>query len=53
MIECSICGVSIKNDYGQGRGHNPEPVADGRCCDQCNLTVVIPYRIMLTNKEDK
>jgi hypothetical protein len=53
MIKCSICGVAIKNDYGQGRGHNPEPVSDGRCCDQCNLTVVIPYRIMLTNKEDK
>jgi len=54
MIECSICGdpIGFPNDT-RGRGHNPEPVSDGRCCDQCNLTVVIPYRIMLTNKEDK
>ena len=26
-------------------GHNAEPVNDGRCCDMCNQTVVIPRRI--------
>lgn len=40
-IECCICGTGII-----GFGHNPSPVLDdGRCCDNCNTTVVIPVRI--------
>lgn len=50
MIECAICGDTIKGD-GLGVGHNPEPVSDGRCCSECNGKVVIPYRIMLMKKE--
>lgn len=26
-------------------GNNADPVADGRCCDVCNVTVVIPTRL--------
>ena len=36
---CSICGQP-----GHGFGHNAQPVNDGRCCNECNTTVVIPTR---------
>lgn len=40
---CCICG---KEFYGYG--NNPEPVkSEGRCCDDCNETYVIPARIHL------
>jgi len=32
------------------RGHNAEPVNDGRCCTVCNDTVVIPARINLMER---
>jgi len=32
-----------------GGGHNPAPLADeGKCCDWCNKTKVIPARIKAT-----
>jgi len=48
---CSICEEPIKpltNDEGVvywANGHNALPINDGRCCDQCNNTDVIPARI--------
>jgi hypothetical protein len=39
---CVICGKEII-----GYGNNAEPVAKGRCCDVCNITVVIPERLRL------
>jgi len=54
---CCICTESIKPKYlGKDQidkskswywydGNNAEPVAEGRCCDSCNFTVVIPQRI--------
>jgi len=40
---CCICG----KEYDDA-GHNPEPlVLEGRCCNACNVTVVIPARISL------
>ena len=40
-INCCICGQEIT-----GLGNNPRPVKDsGRCCDMCNVHVVIPERI--------
>ena len=38
---CSICGQPYT-----GHGNNAAPVNQGRCCDCCNATVVIPVRIM-------
>ncbi|MBU01716.1 MAG: hypothetical protein CME55_00325 [Halieaceae bacterium] len=38
--KCAICGIRF-----HGMGHNPTPVTLGRCCDECNLNVVLPYRI--------
>ena len=37
---CSIC----KKSY-IGYGNNALPVNSGRCCDDCNLQVVIPQRL--------
>lgn len=40
---CCICGKTFI-----GHGNNPYPVKDeGRCCAECNATVVIPERIKL------
>ena len=40
LVNCIICDKKIK-----GFGHNAEPVAKGRCCEDCNYEVVIPYRL--------
>jgi hypothetical protein len=26
-------------------GNNAQPIMDGRCCDECNNTLVIPARL--------
>ena len=40
-MNCSICNNEINDKFG----NNAEPVNDGRCCNDCNSTVVIPARI--------
>lgn len=40
MNTCSIC----QGKYA-GHGNNAQPVNDGRCCGDCNLTVVVPARM--------
>ena len=37
---CVLCKAELI-----GMGHNPEPLASGRCCDNCNSEKVIPYRL--------
>jgi len=56
MENCVICNDEIGVDpmSGWGGGHNAEPVAEGRCCDECNTMQVIPARlqqIFSSNKE--
>jgi len=42
--ECSICHVKmVSSEYKYG--NNAHPVNNGRCCDTCNITIVIPARI--------
>ncbi len=43
---CCICGCDI-----EGYGNNAAPVKDGRCCDKCNIEVVVPARLGLLNEE--
>ena len=49
--KCSICEGHIeplRDDKGEivwEGGNNAHPVTDGRCCDECNMTVVIPARM--------
>lgn len=50
---CSICKGPIAITYwGWCGGHNAAPVTNGRCCDQCNDTVVIPARIVQALAKD-
>jgi hypothetical protein len=53
-MKCSICKGEIEKKYmtnikGEeimywGEGNNAQPINDGRCCDGCNNSVVIPAR---------
>ena len=43
-MNCSICKRNKINEFGIN-SHNAQPVTDGRCCDTCNLMVVVPRRI--------
>ena len=39
---CSICGKKYR-----GYGNNAEPVNSGRCCNECNILIVLPARMNL------
>jgi len=41
---CCVCGKEYT-----GFGNNAEPVMEGRCCDECNRTKVLPLRMMIYN----
>lgn len=40
MPKCSICGKNY-----EGYGNNAQPINNGRCCDDCTITIVVPRRI--------
>tara|TARA_R110002020_G_scaffold59598_3_gene162372 strand:+ start:96 stop:272 length:177 start_codon:yes stop_codon:yes gene_type:complete len=53
-MKCDICKGEISPVgeqpgqwvFGWLEGHNAEPVVNnGRCCDHCNVSVVIPARL--------
>ena len=45
-MKCSICKEKITADpFGWEGGCNAQPINDGKCCHQCDITVVIPFRI--------
>ena len=52
---CCICKQEIPVEHGTWtEGHNAETVvAGGRCCGDCNATVVIPARLrgIVTSQE--
>lgn len=41
MIKCSICGREIESR----KANNSAPINDGKCCEMCNRTIVIPARV--------
>ena len=46
---CCFCKKEII-----GFGNNAQPVRDGQCCDECNLSIVIPARmIAFMNSESR
>ena len=52
-MDCSICLTEIKpNEIGWSDGNNAQPVNDGRCCDSCNIKVVIPVRFRMLHEQD-
>ena len=55
-MKCVICKETITSKTDWKGGHNAEPVKKGRCCDECNYTVVTPIRIqefLISKKADK
>ena len=50
-MKCSLCDGEIevqRNPKGivyWTEGHNAAPLSEGRCCDNCNITKVIPARL--------
>src|SRR5215469_3261139 len=50
---CCLCDRPIQAHGTWTLGNNAEPMADGRCCDDCNEHLVIPERMArLSRKED-
>jgi hypothetical protein len=47
LLKCSICGETIYPHpiSGWAGGNNAWPINNGRCCQVCDDTVVIPTRI--------
>ena len=54
-MKCTICGLKVKTDSDDiwDGGHNAEPINEGRCCEKCNNTVVIPMRLRQFEKRRK
>ena len=60
MIKCSICEEyleeqehPITGEIFENKGHYAEPINNGRCCDRCNYTIVIPKRIKTLQDESQ
>lgn len=52
MQPCSICGGPLCDEDAEWKGgNNAAPINDGRCCDWCNSTVVVPVRIKMIMNE--
>jgi hypothetical protein len=45
---CSICGKAFT-----GHGHNAQPFNDGRCCDDCNESAVVPALFLRIGAAEK
>jgi hypothetical protein len=44
-MKCCICRREIDDFHGWDRGHNAQPVMEGRCCDDCNSDKVLTRRM--------
>ena len=50
-MKCSICDSEIEKQLDENgkvfwdQGNSAEPINDGRCCDICNMTVVLKARL--------
>ena len=47
MKTCSICGKNIDIQY------NAQPINDGTCCSECNMTIVLPTRLKQAMEESR
>ena len=51
--DCVLCEEEIDTQpHGWSGGHNAQPVADGRCCTECNNNVVLPARFKQVYDDD-
>lgn len=44
-MKCCLCGKNIEVKGTWKKGNNAWPVKDGRCCNDCDITRVIPARL--------
>ena len=44
-MKCVLCNKEIEKVGTWDQGNNAQPLADGRCCNDCNTFKVIPERI--------
>ena len=45
-MDCCLCEKEIiRTDSGWELGNNAQPIQEGRCCNYCNTTIVVPRRI--------
>jgi len=53
-LECSICHRPITPHpiSGWAGGCNAQPINDGRCCQECDDTIVVPARITLMRRRE-
>lgn len=52
LLKCCICKKDIKPKGTWTQGNNAMPIKKGRCCDECNDTVVLKERLSRAfNKE--
>jgi hypothetical protein len=49
-MKCSICKKEIEIKPYWSEGNNAQPINNGRCCDDCNMNVVIPARLQRLQK---
>jgi hypothetical protein len=46
-MKCCLCKKEIPVEAnGYAEGHNAEPLRKGRCCNECNLAIIIPLRLV-------
>jgi hypothetical protein len=48
LLVCVLCGIDLTTF-----GNNPQPVSEGKCCDTCNATKVLPCRILMYQDPEK
>jgi hypothetical protein len=46
MTQCVLCGKNYS-----GLGNNAMPVAAGRCCDKCNINVIMARFDMIQDRD--
>ena len=50
-LQCIICKGVIEKHYDDkgfmiwDQGNNAQPIAEGVCCDKCNMDIVLPTRL--------
>jgi hypothetical protein len=44
-LKCCLCNKEIETIDNWSEGNNAMPLKEGRCCNDCNRTKVIPERL--------
>lgn len=52
-MKCCLCRKEIEVVGTWKEGNNAQPLKEGRCCDKCDITKVIPERLKRFRKGDK